>query len=110
MHDSGYVCGSVCERVCVRVRVHVCTQRFVSENFLLRGSAPRLKSSPLVTAFPSDIGCCHGNSGLCGCFVLVVVYFCLFVFKFCSLLFRYVSSYGEQDDQTWRNTCRSGYT
>lgn len=86
MHDSGSVCGSVCERVCVRVCVHVCTQRFVSENFLLRGSAPRLKSSPLVTAFPSDIGCCHSNSGLCGCFVLVVVYFCLFVCLFLNFV------------------------
>lgn len=87
MHDSGYVCGSVCERVCVRVRVHVCTQRFASKNFLLRGRAPRLKSSPrpygisFRTLAAAMATLAFAVSCSCGCLVLFVflnfVLFCL---------------------------------
>lgn len=88
MHDSGSVCGSVCERVCVRVRVHVCTQRFVSENFLLRGSSPRLKSSPLPHCISFGHWLLPWQLWPLRCFVLVVFfffYFCLFLF--CLVLF-----------------------
>lgn len=52
------VCARVgrCVGACVSACVCVCTQRWISENFLLRGNGPRLKSSPCLTAFPSDNG------------------------------------------------------
>lgn len=101
------LCVGLCVRVYVCVRVHVCTQRFVSENFLLRGSAPRLKSSPLPQGISFGHWLMPWQLWPLWCFVVfvVVVDSC-----FCFVLFRYVSSCGEQDGQTWRNTCRSGCT
>lgn len=80
---------TACVYVCVCVCVCVCTQRFISENFLLRGNG-----SPPEVQPPASWHFLQTTAD-----VMATLAF---------RIFRYVSSYGEQDDQTWKNTCRSG--
>lgn len=78
------LCVSACVRVCVCLCV--CVHRgLISENFLLRGNG-----SPPEVQPPASW---HFLQTMAGAMATVA-------FRF----FRYVSSYGGQDGQTWKNT------